>query len=136
MKIRLAAYLQPDSIVDGEGIRTVIWFQGCLHNCVGCHNPETHDLNGGFSVNIDNILKDKDNYLMEMDKLMKETGVKRFIFAVTDIIKNGSYILYDNKSEDVVKKAFNIKKIEQGVFLKGVVSRKQQIVPAVLDAID
>lgn len=89
-----------------------------------------------FTLDIDNILKDKDNYLMEMDKLMKETGVKRFIFAVTDIIKNGSYILYDSKSEDVVRKAFNIKKIEQGVFLKGVVSRKQQIVPAVLDAID
>ena len=33
MKIRLAAPIQTDSIVDGEGIRTVIWTQGCLHNC-------------------------------------------------------------------------------------------------------
>lgn len=97
---------------------------------------EEFTISQAFTLDIDNILKDKDNYLMEMDKLMKETGVKRFIFAVTDIIKNGSYILYDSKSEDVIKKAFNIKKIEQGVFLKGVVSRKQQIVPAVLDAID
>ncbi len=97
---------------------------------------EEFTISQAFTLDIDNILKDKDNYLMEMDKLMEETGVKRFIFAVTDIIKNGSYILYDNNSEDVVKKAFNIKKIEQGVFLKGVVSRKQQIVPAVLDAID
>ena len=31
MKIRLAASLQPDSIVDGEGVRTVIWTQGCPH---------------------------------------------------------------------------------------------------------
>lgn len=97
---------------------------------------EEFTISQAFTLDIDNILKDKDNYLMEMDKLMKETGVKRFIFAVTDIIKNGSYILYDSKSEDVIKKAFNIKKIEQGVFLKSVVSRKQQIVPAVLDAID
>ena len=97
---------------------------------------EEFTISQAFTLDIDNILKDKDNYLMEMDKLMKETGVKRFIFAVTDIIKNGSYILYDSKSEDVIKKAFNIKKIEQGVFLKGVVSRKQQIVPAVLDVID
>ena len=50
MKIRLAAYLQPDSIVDGDGIRTVIWTQGCKHNCPKCHNPETHDMNGGASV--------------------------------------------------------------------------------------
>ena len=97
---------------------------------------EEFTISQAFTLDIDNILKDKDNYLMEMDKLMKETGVKRFIFAVTDIIKNGSYILYDSKSEDVVKKAFNVKKVEEGVFLKGVVSRKQQIVPAVLDAID
>jgi len=57
MKIRLAAYLQPDSIVDGEGIRTVIWTQGCPHNCLGCHNPETHDLNGGALVELKEIYK-------------------------------------------------------------------------------
>ena len=48
MKIRLAGDLTTESIVDGEGIRTVIWTQGCLHNCPGCHNPQTHDFNGGF----------------------------------------------------------------------------------------
>lgn len=55
MKIRLAAYLQPDSIVDGEGIRTVIWTQGCPHACPGCHNPETHDFKGGELVDIDEV---------------------------------------------------------------------------------
>lgn len=55
MKIRLAAYLQPDSIVDGEGIRTVIWTQGCPHNCLGCHNPETHDINGGALVDLEEV---------------------------------------------------------------------------------
>ena len=46
MKIRLAAYLQSDSIVDGEGIRTVIWTQGCPHHCLGCQNFETQDFKG------------------------------------------------------------------------------------------
>lgn len=55
MKIRLAAYLQPDSIVDGEGIRTVIWTQGCPHSCLGCHNPETHDLEGGALVDLEEV---------------------------------------------------------------------------------
>lgn len=58
MKIRLASYLQPDSIVDGEGIRTVIWTQGCSHNCKGCHNPSTHDFNGGFEVDTKEIIED------------------------------------------------------------------------------
>lgn len=55
MKIRLAAYLQPDSIVDGEGIRTVVWTQGCPHHCLGCHNPETHDLEGGALVDLKEV---------------------------------------------------------------------------------
>ena len=40
--IRLAADLQTDSIVDGPGLRAVIWTQGCSHNCKGCQNPQTH----------------------------------------------------------------------------------------------
>lgn len=58
MKIRLASKLQYDSIVDGEGIRTVIWTQGCPHNCLGCHNPNTHDFDGGFIVDVDDIKKE------------------------------------------------------------------------------
>ena len=58
MKIRLATdVLQRDSIVDGEGIRTVIWTQGCPHHCLGCHNPETHSFEGGVLVDIDDIKK-------------------------------------------------------------------------------
>ena len=55
MKIRLAAYLQSDSIVDGEGIRTVIWTQGCPHHCLGCHNPETWIFDGGALIDIDEV---------------------------------------------------------------------------------
>lgn len=54
--VRLAMpEIQTDSIVDGEGIRSVIWFQGCSHNCLGCHNPETHDYNKGVEVSLDKV---------------------------------------------------------------------------------
>ena len=56
MKIRLAADLQTDSIVDGKGIRTVIWTQGCSHNCPGCHNPNTHSFDGGDLVELDDVI--------------------------------------------------------------------------------
>ena len=55
MKIRLARPIQSDSIVDGEGIRTVIWTQGCIHNCLGCHNPDTHSFKDGFLMNIEDL---------------------------------------------------------------------------------
>jgi len=61
MNIKLATYIQPDSIVDGEGIRSVIWTQGCSHNCEGCHNPKTHDFNAGFNQSIDDIKADIDD---------------------------------------------------------------------------
>lgn len=36
-----------ESIVDGDGVRVVIFFSGCNHHCRGCHNPESHDFNIG-----------------------------------------------------------------------------------------
>lgn len=50
--------ITPESIVDGEGIRYVIFTQGCPHHCVGCHNPSTHSFGGGKIVAIHDILTD------------------------------------------------------------------------------
>ena len=47
-----------DSIVDGEGLRTVLWVQGCNHRCEGCHNPSTHDYNKGKVVDIGIIVNE------------------------------------------------------------------------------
>lgn len=56
MKIRLAGVIN-DSIVDGPGIRYTVFFQGCFHNCPECHNQHTHDPNGGYEEEVDNIIK-------------------------------------------------------------------------------
>lgn len=64
-KIRLAGIIR-ESIVDGPGIRFVVFTQGCKHNCKGCHNPETHDLNGGYETDTDKILEEiKKNPLLK-----------------------------------------------------------------------
>jgi len=55
-----------ESIVDGPGIRYVVFTQGCLHKCEGCHNPQTHDLEGGTFIDIDEIVADlKKNPLLD-----------------------------------------------------------------------
>ena len=44
--MRVAGIIR-DSIVDGEGLRDVVFLQGCCHRCEGCHNKQTWDANGG-----------------------------------------------------------------------------------------
>lgn len=54
--IRLASPLQCQSIADGPGLRMVLWCQGCKVGCKGCHNPETHCMNGGKEYYIEDIV--------------------------------------------------------------------------------
>jgi anaerobic ribonucleoside-triphosphate reductase activating protein len=54
--LRIAG-IDKDSIVDGPGLRYVIFTQGCKRRCAGCHNPHTQDLAGGYEVDILELLK-------------------------------------------------------------------------------
>lgn len=55
-KLRLASPLQQDSIVDGPGIRMVIWTQGCPHHCPNCHNPQTWEESAGELVETSQLI--------------------------------------------------------------------------------
>lgn len=50
--------IERESIVDGDGIRYVIFTQGCPHHCPGCHNPQTHSFDAGKLINTDELLAD------------------------------------------------------------------------------
>ena len=68
MEVRLASDLTYDSIVDGPGLRVVIWAQGCIHNCYKCHNPQTHNLNSG-------IISDTDYIIEKITNLRLQRGI-------------------------------------------------------------
>lgn len=57
MEIRIAGTVQ-DSIVDGPGLRYVVFTQGCPHHCEGCHNPKTHDFLGGKLTDTDKLYEE------------------------------------------------------------------------------
>lgn len=46
------------SLVNGEGIRYVVFLQGCAHHCPGCHNPDTWDFGGGYYAEPEMLAKD------------------------------------------------------------------------------
>ena len=47
-----------ESIVDGPGLRFVLFTQGCPHHCPGCHNPESHSMDGGYDVTAEKVLEE------------------------------------------------------------------------------
>ncbi len=53
--LRIAGITE-ESIVDGPGIRFVVFAQGCRHNCPGCHNPQTHAMDGGTLISVNELL--------------------------------------------------------------------------------
>ena len=57
MEIRIAGTIS-ESIVDGPGFRYTIFVQGCPHHCESCHNPQTHDFNGGRIVSTDELFSE------------------------------------------------------------------------------
>lgn len=63
MKVRLAGIVET-SINNGEGIRKVIFAQGCKHHCKGCFNPDTHDFNGGYECDTEKIIERINNDYM------------------------------------------------------------------------
>nr|WP_092067072.1 anaerobic ribonucleoside-triphosphate reductase activating protein [Dendrosporobacter quercicolus]NSL49749.1 anaerobic ribonucleoside-triphosphate reductase activating protein [Dendrosporobacter quercicolus DSM 1736]SDL48611.1 anaerobic ribonucleoside-triphosphate reductase activating protein [Dendrosporobacter quercicolus] len=58
LNLRLAADITIDSVVDGPGLRTVVWCQGCVHQCPECHNPATHCPTGGFEKTVSAIIRE------------------------------------------------------------------------------
>ena len=47
-----------DSVVDGEGMRSVVFFAECPHHCKGCHNPESWNARNGKDMSVDEIYKE------------------------------------------------------------------------------
>ena len=56
-KMRIAGVV-PHSFVNGEGIRYVVFLQGCPHHCPNCHNQDTWDFNGGKEMPVKDIAED------------------------------------------------------------------------------
>lgn len=99
MKLRLFGTAN-DSIVDGPGLRYAVFVQGCKHNCKGCHNPESHDINGGYEKEVNEIFAEicanplldgvtfsggepflQAKALYELGKKIKDKGLNLYVYT-------------------------------------------------------
>jgi len=88
-----------------------------------------------FTLNVDTIINEKDEYIKIIEEVKINKDCSIVILCITDIIKNGSYILYTENSKLILESAFNIDNFEQGYYIKDCVSRKKQIVPEIMEVI-
>ena len=82
------------------------------------------------------ISKDAKEYVELLNEISKNENYYILALFVTDIIKGGSYILYNDNSKFELEKAFDIEKLEEEHFLNDVISRKKQIIPKIVEKLE
>ena len=105
-----------DSVVDGEGMRSVVFFAGCPHHCIGCHNPESWNARNGKDMSVDEIYKElmsnpltdvtfsggepfiQADQLVKLASLLKRSGKNIWIYSgyTIDEILNHTNQSYQN----------------------------------------
>ena len=89
-----------------------------------------------FTLDIDSINKDLDSYVELIETMKKNGNYKFIVVAITDILKNGSYFIFTSSGKDIIEAGYAIQDIKQGIYIDGQVSRKKQIVPALINGIN
>lgn len=88
-----------DSLVNGVGLRDVIFMQGCPHHCEGCQNPHTWNPDGGIEMTVDEIvneLKDSSNNitLSGGEPFMNKTQLLDLVFKINEEFPNKTIWIY------------------------------------------
>jgi manganese-dependent inorganic pyrophosphatase len=85
-----------------------------------------------FTLSSKQILNEKQKYIETMEKMREAKGYSMIVMFLTDIVKKGSFVLYSENSKTKLEDAFDLKEIEQGIYMDGILSRKKQIIPKLM----
>lgn len=89
-----------------------------------------------FTMNISEIKEQEDDFLKVINETANKKNYELIALFITDIINNGSYILFNDNSKKIMEDSFNVENIQQFHYLKDCVSRKKQIVPPIMKTIE
>lgn len=87
------------------------------------------------SLDPKNLQKLKDSMLAYMNDCLVSNHYRLLLLMVTDIVNEGSYLLFAGDDGQLIRKVFRVEPSENGVYLPGVVSRKKQVVPLLTNAL-
>ena len=88
-----------------------------------------------FTMNFDEIEKEIDEYVKVIDNVAEANNYALVALYVTDIIKNGSYVIFNTKGSGIMDVAYQTS-INQGYFIPGCVSRKKHVVPLIMEILE
>ena len=88
-----------------------------------------------MTLDIEAIEKNVDEFIAKLNEMVSLNYSMVTIF-ITDIIKNGSYVLYNDAAAEIIKDSFGLKNIHQCIFLPKIVSRKKQIQPNIISILE
>lgn len=94
-------------------------------------NDKKYGIGVVTTMDFEEINQDINKYIAKMNEMASNLYESVLIF-VTDVIKQGSYVLYDQKSKDLIQEAFKLNEIYEGIFIPGLISRKKQIIPVLM----
>ena len=88
-----------------------------------------------FTTNFDEFKPRVNELIAELNKEAERNNLEVCALFVTDFLNNNSYLLYSDNSKNLLENAYNISELKQGYLLEGVVSRKKQMVPVIMEVL-
>jgi len=88
------------------------------------------------TLNIDDIKTKEDELKDTIEKNAANNGYHILCLFVTDIINEGSYLYFNEKSKEILENAYDVENLTQGYYLPGIISRKKQIIPNILKVLE
>ncbi|MBP5678299.1 MAG: putative manganese-dependent inorganic diphosphatase [Bacilli bacterium] len=98
-------------------------------------NDKTIGIGQFFTMNFNEIKKELEEYINTLDAVADGNNYTLVALYVTDIIKNGSYVIYNRKAQNLMNLTYQ-KEIEEGEFIEGCISRKKHVVPMIMQIIE
>lgn len=104
---------------------------------------KTYTINGNklaisqvYTTNFEEIFSSIDKYVEVINRVATNNNYLIMAVFVTDIIKNGSYLIFNDRAKQYLSDGFDLENIEQGYYFEGFVSRKRQMLPPILDVLE
>ena len=126
------AMLKAGTSLDGMSKADVLYNDYKLYTV----NGKTFAVGQFFTMNFDEIEREIEDYIHVLDEVAEANNYSLVTLFVTDIINNGSYIIYNTKGQSIISLAYEKENIKQGQFIKNCVSRKKHVVPMIMQVLE